>query len=239
MSANLSVRLGDPKPQRPSPRHRLSAVTRTTQSFFNRLSNTGRAWQVNEVNLLVTQGTQDFQLAVDGNFGKPLQVITIDPSNPAHITRSIDFFEVQNLNFDWGLPQNYGTFNWSPDGSQHTALRMAFYRKDDGIWVRIQPMPMLTCTYTILYTIGNWIDTAALETSPVLSEHHHLIETIAGMSLLPMCEWGDDPKVNAATRAEFRQSLDMDRQTYMPDFEMYIRSLTKSKLSNRVSFGDW
>jgi hypothetical protein len=203
------------------------------------MSNSNKAWSVEEVEMPVAVDQQDSVVPVDSRVGKILSVVTYDPSNPQHEERSIDFFEVQNLNFQWNLPNDVALAwaNW--DGSPHTADRMAFYYKSDGdnagLYARIKPIPKKPAIYKVMYAIGDWASGATLESSPVLANHHHLIEVRAARTVLPDTSWFDDEAKDIAKRAEVRQALNDDEMIFAPVWQDYIRSLKQGRMRFRRS----
>ena len=229
----------DPLPQKPSPRRVLLAVIQSLQTFYSRLENTGQAWSIKpDYTLTVAPNTADYLLAIDGSYGKPVQVISLYPANPSYIPRLIEFREFGDMYFDWGLPQNIASWIWN-DGSNCTALRMAFYYKDDGTrWVRILPQPMLTASYAISFASGDWASNAALEDSPVLSQFHALVETWAAQSVLPSCQWGADQKYNMEHRKELAISLENDRRRIAEEFDRYVRNTVDDHMTTRASSMD-
>ena len=221
-----AVHLGEPRAQHPSTYQVLTKLGIQIQRYVNRLSLSERSWAVAETSLTVAAGTEDYPIsAVD--FGRPVQVRTVWSSNPSHIERDISFFELGDINFDWPYPKNVGALMFSPDGSPHTAQRMAFFRKSgvDQAYVRVQPIPQQTATYQILYQIGNYADSAALATIPVLPQHHALIELRTALSLLPIAEWTGDIKADSTMREQLAIQLKSDEIELGRDFERYISSV--------------
>ncbi len=229
-------RLYSPLPQRPGLHVILGAVVTHTQNLYNELSNSNRAWATAEVEMAVSPDQQDTVVPVDSQVGKILSVVTSDPSNPNHQERSIDFFEVQNLNFHWNFPNDValGMANW--DGSPHTADRIAFFYSGDGnLYARIKPLPKRPATYKVMYAIGDWASAASLESSPVLANHHHLIEVRAARTVLPDCSWYDDEARDEAKQAKVLDALNADEQLFAPVWQDYIRSLKQGRMRFRRS----
>jgi hypothetical protein len=239
MSAVRTERLYSPLPQQPKLHVVLGAVIKHTQNLYNELSNSNKAWSVREVEMPVNPDQQDALVPVDAQIGKILSVVTYDPSRPQHEERSIDFFEIQNLNFQWNLPNDVALAwaNW--DGSPHTADRMAFYFKDDGdnsgLYARIKPIPKLLAIYKVMYAVGDWASGASLSTSPILANHHQLIEIRAARTCLPDTSWHDDDVRDAAKRIEVRQTLNDDEDIVGPVWRDYIRSLKQGRMRFRRS----
>ncbi len=239
MCSDVRLRVDDPLSQRPSSRRILQAVLDATQSFYNQLENTGQAWSLKpDYSLVVSNGTQDFLLAIDESYGKPIQVITTYASNPSFIPRYIEFREFAEMNFDWPYPQNIASWILN-DGSNCTAMRMAFYNRDDGSrWVRVLPQPQLTATDLVTFMSGDFTANITMETSPVLSQFHSLIEIWASQSLLPSCQWSSDQNYNASHRKELAVALQNDRERFEDEFQRYCRNLVVDQMGQRTSSFD-
>jgi hypothetical protein len=236
---DVRVALMQPRAQAPTSQAILQAVCTHVQSaLFNRLSNTGKAWTVGQPYILTVQGGVDiYPLNIGTEYGKALDVYTYDPSNPVHIERSIPFWNVQDLQFNWGLPANIAEAYWSPDGSPNTAQRMAFFRDPEGgVNVRVFPIPQLTAQYVILWAQGDWYD-SALDSSPLLSEHHQFPRTRASLSLLPHCRWFDDEAENRERRKELAQSLQYEEAIFKEDFDVYVAGINNSRMTQMYVMG--
>jgi hypothetical protein len=236
IAQSTRLALGEPRPQRPSGRAVLRAVVNKAQDLLSQITETGASWAVDEIQLQVVNGQQDYLLPVTSYFGKPLQVLTYYPQNTSTITRSIDFQYLNDMNIDWPYPQNLASWAGYYDGTPNTALRMAFYRKGgtDDMWVRVLPVPALSATYTITFAVGSWADDAGIDSSPVVNQFHPLIETQAALSLLPQTEWSNSEEENRIRRKEFKESLRYDEQGLLDGFQRYIRSLTLDHMTYRV-----
>lgn len=228
--------LNEPRAQSPSARAVFRSVLRTVQSAFNQLSNTNHAWATGEVVLLATPQVEDYEIQA-ADFGKALSIVTQDLSNVSHFERLIDFCEIQDIDIDWNLPNNSGQWvaNW--DGSNHSASRMAFFRRsgDNASYVRIKPIPQRSCEYRILYAVGNWVDAAALASTPLLTEHHSLFAVRAALNLLPHASWWDDEAMNRAKRAELRQALKGEEDIYAVDWSRYIGNMRIDHMADRYT----
>ena len=239
MCAQVRLLCDEPLPQRPSSRRVLQSVVQNTQHFYNRLENTGQAWSLKQdYSLIVSGGTGDYLLAVDESYGKPIQVLSTYPSNPSYIQRYINFREFNSMNFDWPYPVNLASWVMN-DGSNCTAMRMAFYYRDDGSrWVRILPQPQLTAVYTITFASGDWASNAAITDSPVLSQFHALVETWAAESILASSGWWGDENANMAHRKELAVSLKNDEMRFTEEWDRYVRNLVHDQMGIRDSSMD-
>lgn len=244
MMVNARMRLGEPSAQRPSSRQMLQATLNHCQSLFNQISNSNEPWAIggNDLVLTVSPGVEEYALSGGPTMGKPFVMYTQDLSNPAHIERMIPAYELQNLLLSNDGPRN-GLYLWPTwsGTSNHTAMGVAFYEKGgaDGWYARIRPVPQLVAQYRIIYGLGNWVQQAALSSSPVLSEHHHLIETRIAQSVLAMTRWTDDEEADRKTRAEYAAMLNNDEAQFRRDFEIYLRSTVESRISFRTSGFDY
>lgn len=239
MVGDCRIRVDAPRPSKPEYRRVLLAVIDAVQNFYSRLENTGQAWSLKpDYTLQVTGGAQDFLLAIDDSYGKPIQVLTYYPQNPSYIQRHVEFREFADMNFDWPYPVNLASWLWV-DGSNCTAARMAFFKQDDGSsWVRVLPQPQLAAQYKITFASGDWAATAGLEQSPVLTQFHSLIETWAAQSILPSCEWWEDQKLNQDHRKELFVALKSDELRLADEFDRYCRNLVEDFMTIRKSSFD-
>lgn len=239
--SNVRRSLGDALPMNPSLSQTWQAVIRQGQSFYNQLNNTSAAWATGEIQLTVQANVSDYQINAP-NWGKCMLVSTVDAGNPGHWERWVPFYEPQNLLLAYDGPRDGA--NWFQgwiDGSQHTALGIAFLRQGNAIIARIRPVPQASATYNILYSIGNWAANAALGSIPVLPEHHQLIEIKAALSLLPLTEWWSvDPMADNAEqvfeatrrrREQFERALIRDAAQFQFDFDNYKRSQVSAKVT--------
>lgn len=240
IASNVRIRLGDPLAQRPSLRQTLRYVADAAQMLFNQANSSGKAWAVGECQLNVTSNTTDYVLPVGPEFGKPLSVLTLYQPSQSYIPRYVNFFEINDLYFDWGLPANLASYIYTYDGSPNTAARIAFYKKpnDPSQWVRVLPMPALSAQYLVTFSTGDWVDSVSLDNSPLLSQFSPLIEMNATEALLSLTSWYSekaDEKLNQDRRKEIIASMARMRQGYEDEFDRFIRSTTDPGLSIRNS----
>jgi hypothetical protein len=245
--SNVRTTLGDPQPQHPRLPLVFKHVLNHTQSIYNHLNNTNKAWTTLEIPLQAQANKSDYTINAQ-NWGRALLVYTEDQSTPGHWERTVPFFNVQNLNLAYEGPRDGANwFGGFLDGSNHTALGIAFYREPNGqiVKARIRPVPQAPAVYRVIYAVGPWAESAGLDSSPVLAEHHHLIEVRAAISSLPDTKWwipngapgSDEWKSVEAMNAEQRRArlaiLGRDAERYTKDFELYVRSLNGARISFR------
>lgn len=240
MMVNARMRLGEPSAQRPSQRQLLQATLNHCQSLFNQISNSNETWAIGQNDLILTvqPNVEEYALSGGPTMGKPFLMYTMDATNPAHIEQMIPTYELENLLLSYYGPRNAQFFwpTWT-GSAQHTALGVSFYEKGgvDGWYARIRPVPQVSAQYRIIYGLGNWVQQAALSSSPVLSEHHHLLETRIALSVLPMTRWTDDEEADRKTRADYMRTLAADEAQFRRDFELYLRSTVESRIGFRRS----
>lgn len=217
----------------PNPRQILKKLGAQIQNVYNDLSNTGHAWDEYELTVNVSPDVADYQLN-DTRFGKALLVLTSDDSNPAHFSRPIPVFEIQDLHFNLTLPNDAGLYTFvGYNDSFHTALRVGYYRRGGVPYLRFYPTPQYVCDYDVLFVTGNWFGGAALADEPVLTEHHHLIETRAAISLLPYAKWVDDESVNSEKRQELAVALKNDENIYLGMWNAYKLNMHGAAMNSR------
>jgi hypothetical protein len=249
MANAVRERLNDPLPQSASLRHTFRAVADSAQARVNQSSASGKAWSIQECLLNVTSNTSDYVLPVDTSFGKPLSVLTVYNQSQSYIPRYIDFSEINDLYYDWGLPANVASYVFNYDGSPNTAARIAFYRKPDdpSVWVRVLPTPQLAATYLICYSQGTWAQDAAIDSSPLLAQFHPLIEMDAVELLLAHAAWFDEStkegrEANSNRRKEIATAQSSMKQKYEDDFDRFIRSTNDPGITIRkgsFDMGAW
>lgn len=227
--SNTRIRCGDPRPQKPRDAALLLLLSTQVQAFLNEANLTGRPWAVDELTLSVSSATEDYPLAINSHFGKPILVRTVYPNDPGMIERDIDFVELGEFNSDWPFPKNFGS-SFSVDGSPNNAARLAFFRKGgtDQVYVRVLPIPSQSADYQILYQVGVYGETVPLDETPLLPEHHGLLEVRTALAALPHCEWDDNDDRNDYKRKALGITLSADEQRLYALFRRYITTTSAS-----------
>lgn len=226
--------LRDPKAQQPADLAVFKRVLSKYQFLLNVLNNTGNAWATGETVLSVSQNIEDYEINSVGDFGKALLVETSQDGNPSHWVRPVMIYNLGNIDINVWEPRNIAGWLGTWDGSNTTAERMAFFRKGgmNSVWVRVRPVPQLPAIYKIIYEIGDWASSAGLDSELLLPEFHELVLTRAAMSLLPLCDWGDEA-LNQVRRKELMVSLKNDESEYAPAFDEYKRAISLPRMSTR------
>lgn len=211
MDRRLRETLHYPGEQSPNARQRYNALAREVQSLYNSVSNTGKAWEVGEWLLQARPSLRDY-LVPYLDFGKALAVVT-KSTDSQHRPAQVELFDLQDMAFDWGLPEDAGSYVRTTYPTDHAALRFTFFRKGGqdgtggGTFCRVAPTPQLAAQYTVLYSVGVWQGFSDAESEPVAAEHHHLAIVRAGLSLLAGCRWTGDDKRDQTKRENIRKDL--------------------------------
>jgi hypothetical protein len=232
MQEMVRAEMGYPALGSPNPRQIISKLLQHAQNLTNHASNTGHAWDEYELPISVSPGVADYQLN-DTRFGKALVAYTRDDSNQSHYVRTIPVFELEDLNYDWNMPNDIGSSIVSYDGSTHSALRIGYFRRAGVPYLRFQPVPQAVNDYDVLFITGDWASGAALTDSPIFAEHNHLIVVRAAISLLADAEWVDDPDVNERKAAKKKITLDGDAAEFSRQFDAWILSTHAAQIGTR------
>lgn len=235
MLTSCRVQLLEPRPQQPSRQYLLELLSANIQSAFNEAGATGRAHAI--VNTILTVSSGQGEYILNGqNTGKILDVVTYAPNDGNWIERQIEFFDYSEMAEGWEMPRDSANWLLSPDGLQHTAQRMAFFRKggQQTTYVRVLPVPQASVQYRVASTIRNYggADTS-LDDDPILSNHHHYWVAVTCRDALPGTVWTDDRKADQETRANLKASFDARIATLAPQFKNDISSLTLPRDSDR------
>lgn len=231
MLENIRTRCGEPQAQRPSDRTLLLLLSSQVQRYLNEANLSSNPWAVDETTLVVAAGQEDYPIPVDASFGKPIQIRTVYPTDPAHIERDIEFYELGDVNFQWGMPNN---FQGQVDGSPNNALRIAFFRKSaqNQVYARVLPIPQQSASYQILYQIGVYGETTPLDETPFLPEHHALIELRTAFSALPHCRWSEDERINADKRKELGLTIKLEIDDLYRIYKSALATTSASRQPN-------
>lgn len=224
----------EPLSQRPNRRYLLQLATTNLQSFFNEIQATGRAWAIGDqpIILTVASGQSDYLLPVGDEWGRPMDVFTIDPSNSSFIERQIEFTELADRLMDWQAPRNAQTFI---DSAGHTAQRMMFYKKSfsNDQYVSVWPVPQTTSQYKILFSVGDWASTMSLNDSPLLTQHHALLTVKTAQDALPGSSWWTDEQQNRLRRNELKDSFASRLPILMSSFQRHVKNITQPRMTMR------
>lgn len=207
-------RLRHPRANRPGDGDCLRSLCDHTKILRAKRKNTGLPWDLADKKIYVVADKAKYQIG-DVRFGTPLAVLTSDDSDPSHFQRLIPFYSPQNTAWNWGLPNDAGTFTYNWDSSNHSAQRVAFYWSNGVPYLEFQPIPKASCVYLLRYVIGNSVDAMSLSDPLSLGEvGDTLAEIRAAKSLLEFADWEDSEKENVARRQRLFITLSGDEQLF-------------------------
>lgn len=235
ISTAARIELLEPLEQRPSRRYLLQLATSNLQTYMNRLSNTGRPWAVSETLLVVSPGLSEYLMPVS-DIGKVMDVTTVGDESNAHIERQIPFWDLNDIRTDWNAPSNIPAITFFD--SSHTAQRIAFSRKnwEDAVYATVWPIPQFPCAYRVLYGVKGSAPTMSLDQEPIITQHHYLLSTKTALDALPGSAWFGDESENRIRRKELQASLSMRLPDLLKQFEIYIRNMTVSRITRRLTY---
>lgn len=233
------VRLRNPLPQAPTPEQVFHTVLSKVQRGFNRLSNTGKPWATGTATVpfpttfTQTGYSEPFLLNLPTDAGKIITIVN-DYSANSFSPLSNVVFEPEIVGIgDMFSSMSISWFGWG-------ACRVGIYRDIQGNWYGVTWGYLTNAqNYKIIYSIGDWMSTAGLENSVILSEHAAVFETDAGLELLDAAEWTSDDEKNEKKRLSILPGLTRAYELANQDFERYIGSMRQPKLvvcSSGISF---
>lgn len=223
--SGVRIRARDPRAQQPTDRTLLRLLSGHVQNLLIEANIRGRYWAVDELEITVNPGTTEYPIGEE-NFGKPFEVLAMySDGRASHI---VDFHDLGDMNFERWWP-GYLSSSASGDLFSGTQQRIAFYRKQGGVYARIlQGGP--AARYRILFQVGKFGDTVPLDEEIMLPEFYQLIEIRTALSALPHCEWDDNEAMNRERRKELALSLPLDEARTYTLFKSYVATQTAANM---------
>jgi hypothetical protein len=228
--------LGQPKLQHPSADDIVSELISARQHFQNRVNNTGKGWSKNLVTVASVVNQAEYQVVPNSgaSFGKALFVYRDLGSNDIMPVPFADFTnELNNQKYEfWLAPWNSGIY------PGYSGEKIAFFRKNADVWLRIYPIPEEVRTYSIVYGSGSldW-ETFSLDDVPAMPEYSRLRQVHATLALLRRTEWeGYSMDQNIANRKMYKEDLMLEYQIHDDEFKAFIRNPNGGPEIGQVSF---
>ena len=208
---------------------------------MTRLQNSGAPWAVMDLELEVSAGTEDYIIPV-ADFGKPFLVYTEVPNDPYRPRIEIPFSLIQNTDLFYSGPRQV----YANNDNIPRAVVFTFYRKPEGFYARVTPVPGGSSTYRIWYEIAP-APPGSLGDTPGITPFHHLIRIQTAIAALPYCAWGHisadaeqdkhvrrwELKTETLGKVFLKQEEQFDRE-----FSTYIGTLMQAGAEARDGFGD-
>lgn len=219
--SNIRVRLRNPRAQRPSDRDLLVPFSTHVQNLLTEANLRGRYWAVDETTITVNPNVDEYPIGIEG-FGKPIEVRASYPANPGYPGHDVDFYTLGDMNFQLDTPYWANWFaGYEAPGRSN---RVAFYRRNGNLYLRTSGGG--PATYTILYQVGTYNQTTALDEELLFPEFYSLAELRTAISALPSAEWVDDRAENREIRKELGLTLPEDARTTYALFKSYVATQT-------------
>lgn len=231
--------MGYPRVNAPPLHVIYGTLLRQIQFRYNQLTNSGAAFAYDTETITVAADTDTYTISSD-NYGKALGLVTYS-TDDGHVERSIDFFEVQNLTFDWNQTNNAAAGYWQLDAtSTFSAERVAIYKDASTGATKLifRPIPKAAATYVLMYSIGDWTSDATLTSSPVLTQFAPMYELPTALFSLPNAKWDDDEKVNQLKRENLKQSIMGELQMMGDSWTDFTSGMSHAKMGMRESCYD-
>ncbi len=208
MCSSVRTRLGFPRAQTPNDAQLLNQICTELRIVKRHQSNTSNPWNLNDY-IVDVQPNEGTYLIAASDFGVPLAVLSWAPDVPTWIARLIPIMQPQNMVFDYAQPNNAALYYAAWDGSNCTATRCAFYRRNNLAYIEFLPVPQQIASYKIRFLqSGNNINQMSLSESPVTNEDADIVEVRTALALLSTTEWqANDNKDGRAANAEKRKDL--------------------------------
>jgi hypothetical protein len=230
-----------PDPQKPTDVQLWELFGNQVNHHVSRLQNSGAPWAVMDIELTVSQGLEDY-LITAADFGKPFLVYTEDASDPYRPRIEIPFSLIQNTDLFYSGPRQV----YANNDNVPRAVVFTFYRKPEGFYARVTPVPGGSATYRIWYEVAPTQQSSLGET-PGITPFHHLIRIQTAIAAVPYCGWGklrvDAEEDKHARRWEMKTKalglvFTKQEQQFDREFSTYIGTLMQSGAEARDGFGD-
>lgn len=208
----------NPLEQEPNIRLVFGSILRETQNLYNELANSSVAWTIKELTVAISGSQTDYLVSGSG-LGKVL-FVTSDRSGYPEPVEFTDMADASR--YWWGAATpGIGEISRIPDGP-----RVAFYRKDGLLYVRVAENEFSTGNLSIVFATGGWTDNIAVTAQPVLAEYQHLALIRAAMNLMAAVRWSDDSKADNEKASRQATSLAMQESRVVDQWNVAKRSLT-------------
>jgi hypothetical protein len=196
----------------------------TAQLLVNELANAPPGWSQRYYDLPVQAGKGSYPLPIDKAFSKPVRVHTINPSNPYHVTRKVDFCDRQNVDEFYRGPRQALQFVGT-----HSARLMVISWDLAEPWIEVIPEPAEPAVYRVWYNTGLIPEALPDQNSPVPLEYFRYWRVKTALLVLRYCSWrGRDQEARAA-------EIKLLEPVLVGQVTEYKAAWNEFKLTNRVT----
>jgi len=215
--------LAEPKEQKPSPDIIVSNLLKTERQMLNEANSMNQAWSIETVSVpsVVDQAEYTVTANSGSTFGKALEVHRVlDNSNIMSVPMTDYLTEFSNQKYQfWIAPYDGG------DTYPFSGEKVAFYRDNSTVKMRIFPIPEEVKTYVITYASGilDWTSFAWSDV-PAFPEFADFRQLRAAIMSLKSCEWeGYSRQESMAYRREIREDLVAQLAAHIQLWQPFIR----------------
>ena len=169
--------------------------------------NTGVGWSMGSYDIRTQAGLPSYTVGLDAQFGKPVRIHTIDPSDPYHVTRKVDIVDRQQVD-------NYyqGSDRAFVGAEHHTAVLAVVEWQAGQPRITFIPTPNGAASYRVWYDVGEVADPTLGAILPVSPPLHRYIRISTSSACVPAASWQRLLGSNAAKMEPERKMALMERQ---------------------------
>jgi hypothetical protein len=245
--ADIKLDLDHPDDNQPSDDAIMLAIADIAQLLDVKAQNTGEGWSVTYQDLTVGPNVNPAVYALQwANFGKPVRIHTIDPSNPLHWSRKIQIIDRQDIENAYDGPVA------PPGGEKHNASAVVIYWENGAPMAEFIPVPNQNAQYRFWFETGEIAEPAIGGGIPVQGPFHRYVRIRAALQLLGKCYWSRllgpmaaamDPerimKVMSAHAERLRGDLMPTEAEFRRAYEDYIATAHQSGSGYGNPYGGW
>lgn len=227
--------LNNPKAQRPTFGQVWDSVLAAAQDVYNATTNAGQVFSKEEVSVTYNPNQAGAQIVPASTACGKLISLHLRADLLPFFTAAppVQYLPVERANLSNLRDNGMRSWWWTAD---FTNEQVAVYRNGDDWYIEVSPQPReYSRQYDLIFATGNWIQNAAIDSSPILREHHELIAMRAALPLFGKSEWTDDEERNERERARLRTDLLALLPSREASFMQYIGSLSQGRVVRRSS----
>lgn len=199
------------------------------------LNITNRNWFLSRFTLDVDSSTDEYPITATA-FGRPVQCLTIDESDPNHVERDVEIVTVQNRDlFYSGTKQSLGSYT-----SPHVASCISIFREDNQWKAKVTPQHTLPASYVLWFQPDRPTPAGLNDNFPLLDSFINLLKVDVALSLLPNIMQMDDKGnvLNGAQVTMAERRLMSDKMEYGKLFDTYKQIAVNQQTGGRRGWAD-
>lgn len=208
--------------------------------LYHRLDNrrieinlTNQNWFLNRAYINVDSTTDEIPLNI-GDWGRPINVITIDESDPYHVTREVPIATVQDNDLYYvGSKTSTGTAVFP-----HVAESFNFFTNNGTgqLTARVTPQHGQSATYQVWYQPDTPTPSVLADNFPLFEAFINLTTVDVALDLLPRLLKEDG--TNAAVISFLERRLESAKSEYLATFKAHKNQAYMEQKGTRLGFGE-